>query len=387
MKKKVVILTNNVTCIILFQNIAKIEKYFMVNGWEISEDMQSADKVVICGCGFIEGMFRKIQNTLAYLKNIGFPEENIIIFGCVSTIYKDVFQESFHGELIENSNYSKIDDLINAEYKFDDISPANTYVMPQKPKDRYHIKVMQGCMMKCTYCVIKKATGYANSYSPEVILEQARNANIKGYKKIFLLAEDTLAYGVDNGENLIDIMNAIMEINPSFEIELDNFHPMWLSKYKEGLIDLCRRRALKMIYTPIQHINPRILRKMGRGDDFSEIYSILKTIKSEVPSVKIHTDIIVGFPGESKQDFEELEEFFRGDKVFDVVNHTAYSDNPRAQSYQFDGKVNPQIATFRWCALAKILGSRSPYNNQDSLENLNNIERNYFICKDVYKET
>lgn len=390
-KKKVTIVTNNVSCEQHFQSIAKLEEYFLANGWDISSGFEGVDKVVISGCGFHDFMFKKVLNTLEHLKTLCFEPKNVIIHGCISKTHSQNLREHFQGDLIETKNSEVLDKVINAKVPLSEIAIKNVFNFPgQQDNKTFYIKIMQGCLMECTYCIIKYAMGYIQSVSQEEILNQYEIARNNGFRKIHFMGEDTFAYGLDINSNLIKVINELIKIDDSLELDIGNFHLKWLEDYGDDILELCKKNIVKKLYISIQHINPFILKHMGRETDFYALYEVIRKIRAAAPQVRIFTDIIVGFPGETQEIFEELLEFLKADTCFTKVTHYGYSDNANTPSYNFPDKVSSFQVTKRWNALKEILGQRSPYtdnNNCDSFDEMTQqtMDNDFVICKNTYK--
>lgn len=388
--KNVIILSNNIACEPHFQYIARIKQYFIKNGWNVTNLFSEADKVVICACGFHEVMYRKIVNTLNHIFKYGVSLEDVIILGCFSSIYNKEMSDINIKNIISIKETSKLDKVISADFPFDSIPVINDFRMPNKDDNDsiYYIKVADGCMMKCTYCVIKKSHGYIHSYPEEKLLLQYQGAIENGYKHIHLIGEDTLAYGIDTGTNIFELVKKMMLIDNSIEFDIENFHLGWISKFENEIIELCRTGKIKKLYVSMQHIDSRILKLMGRDSNFDSAYNVLKKIKNEIPDIIITTDIIVGFPGETRDEFAKLLDFLRNDTVFSKINHFGYSDNPKAESFYFEGKNSRYEILARWEKVKKVLKERSPYfeENNSSFFDISHkmtLDSDYFICDKV----
>lgn len=394
-RKRVAIVTNNLNCERHVQYYSNIEKYFIINGWEIAEDFD-VHKVIICCCGFHDVMHQKVLKIVEHLKDLHFLENNIVIMGCQSKTHEAELKENLKVKLISFNREEQLDDIINARIPFAEITP-NNLLRPFKEcnlderNEYFHIKIAQGCLRKCTFCVINKAKGYIKSTPQEEILKQFRKAIKQGKRRIYLMGEDTLAYGMDTNSSIIELVDSILEIDSRVELNLGSLHMKWLLDYKEGILALCKRGIVKELHVGLQHINDRLLKRMGRPIVFSEFYQFIKHLKKECPDLFLEADILVGFPGETEEIFAELVEFFEKDACFDNVRHFAYSDVKDAPSYKFDGKLPTSQLVHRWEILDKILRNRSSnYKSGDA--NMMDVafqlthERNYTFCKDTFKD-
>lgn len=394
-KRRVAIVTNNVNCERHIQYYSHIEKYFKSNGWEIAEDF-NVEKVIICCCGFHDVMHDKVLRTIEELKKFHFLENNIIIMGCQSKTHEPEFIKHTVVKLIGFNEEKQLDELINARLPFAQIKPNNIF-RPFKgcnideKNEYFHIKVAQGCLRQCTFCVINKAKGYIKSVAPEEILAQFKKAIARGNRKIYLMGEDTLAYGIDIGSNIIELAESLIAIDAGVELNFGSLHIRWLQKYADGILSLCKRGIVKELHVGLQHINNTILKSMGRPIVFEEIYSFIKKLKLACPEVLLEADILVGFPGETEEMLEELLEFFKQDRCFDKIRHFGFSDVKGAPTYKFANKLSPNEIVVRWERLDKALRERSAnFKSGNAMPSdlafQITHERDYTFCKDTFKD-
>jgi ribosomal protein S12 methylthiotransferase len=395
-RKRVAVVTNNLHCGRHVQYFSTIEKYFRINGWEIAGDF-NVNKIVICACGFHDAMVEKIRRTLDEIRASNFLEKNIIIMACLTKTHREDLKRDFRGEIVELHREELLDGIIRAKVPYKEVEPVNVFTVHEKcnveNKERksFHIKISEGCLMKCTFCVIKKAKGYIESVPFETIAAQVRKAVRKGMKNIKLMGEDTFAYGVDSDTNIIELVKKLKAMEPELQVDFGYLHIRWLIKYAEEIIDFCKKGILNELQIGLQHVNDEMLAKMGRPEKFSGIYDVICRIKKERPDFYMIADILVGFPGETDEMFDQLVEFFKKDRCFNKVKHFGYSDVKGASSYHFKDKVPADKITFRWDCLDKVLGERA-YSDQDSEERVDNetfrITRfdDYSFCLNTFDE-
>lgn len=395
-KKKVAIITNNLHCERHVQYFSTIEKYFRTNGWEIAEDF-NVHKIIICGCGFHDAMYEKVKKTLKKIRETNFLEKNIMIMACLTKTHEEDLKSHFKGQIVEFHREELLDRIIGAAIPFKEIRPVNIFNVHEKcdieniANENFYIKISQGCLRECTFCVINKAKGIIRSVPFDEIEEQVKTAIEKGRKMIFLMGEDTFAYGIDIGTTIIELVEQLTARHPSIELYFGYLHIRWLDKYSEEILSLCKRGILRELHIGLQHVNEKMLRKMGRPVVFSRTYDIISRIKKECPDIYMVGDILVGFPGETEAMFDELVEFFKKDTCFNKVKHFGYSEVKGAPSAAFDNKVPADIIALRWDLLDKVLGERS-YSYQDGESRLDDetfrITRfeDYSFCKDTFDE-
>ena len=390
--RRVAIITNNVGCERHVQYYSTLEKYLVANNWVVADSFD-VEKVVICACGFHDFMLDKVLKSLKRLTETGFSEKNIVITGCLPKTHAQRLKQDFHGDLVELNQEHLLDGIFEATIPFQRISPPNVFVRPrtwQVPQDKtFFIKIAQGCLRNCTFCVITKAKGHIRSVPVEEIKKQFEFAVSNGYKEIFLMGEDTFAYGLDTGTNIIALVDSFLKISPDVSFGFGNWHSRWLPQFAEGLLRLCKMGVVKKLNIGLQHVNESLLRRMGRPIDFQEFYGILLKFRAECPELYLSADIMVGFPGETPAMFDELVAFFKKDTVFNMIAHFGYSDVQGAPSSTFDGKVDSLQVVSRWDRLKKTLGKRSFYNSIEKPDAnrtsfLMSFDRDYNFCMDTY---
>jgi len=387
----VAIVTNNLICELNSKYFSRLEKYFSLNGWVIRNDFE-VDRIVFSTCGLSDSMMDIVKNALGQLAGETFPTEKIIVMGCLPKTHETELQKVFQGKIINFGEEEQLDRMIEAKIPFREIDGTNVF----RRNELFNIQVSDGCLRECTYCVIKKAHGILRSIPVADIEKQFRGAIRNGYRKINLVGVDTLGYGYDTGSNIVELMEYLLTIEPQVTFYLGSIHIKWLELYGEGFFNLCKRGLIKSLHFGLQHVNQEILKKMGRKGNFAAIYADLRRLKDECPDLFISGDIIIGFPGETDEIFNEVMEFFKKDRCFSLINNFEYSDVQGAAAIKLPNKVSPAKRVLRWAELNEVLGDRLPnlalkkhtdieFNRyRDAYERQN--EMNYYFCKNSYVE-
>ncbi|WP_315833535.1 radical SAM protein [Bradyrhizobium prioriisuperbiae] len=371
--RTVAIITNNTNCERHVQYYSTLEKYFMANNWIIS-DTFDVDMVVISGCGFHNMMLEKVKKLLGDLDEANFAGE-LVMTGCIPTTHAAEWKKGFRGTLVQLSGEASLDEIIKAQVPFKKLQPVNI-LKPHhdtivREEDRIlHVKVADGCIRKCTFCVIHKAKGKIRSIPAADLYRQIDAGVAAGYKTIFLMGEDTFAYGTDVGTTIIEFVEEIAARHPQLKFQFGNLDHRWLVEYTDAIISMCNRGLVQQLHVGMQHNNDELLVRMGRGGiPFSRIYEAVVRLKQACPELYLGVDIIVGFPGETEAMFNDLQAFFKDEPYIDNVQHNGYSAISGAPAAEFEAQVQPAEIAARWYRLTRTLKKRTAFNRESRNSN------------------
>ena len=322
---------------------------FKKNNYKIVNNPEEADILVINTCGFIESAKEEAINTILEMAEYKKKRcKYLIAMGClVQRYYDDLVKLLPEVDLFikideYNNLWNKIEDLVKRDIveksktktskKISEIEPLpmpkyNEFMerIVTTGKNYAYLKIGEGCSNKCTYCAIPYIRGPFVSREMDEILNEAKMLAQKGIKELIVIAQDTTKYGVDiYGESkLAELLEKLSKIDG---IEWIRF----LYSYPEGITDELiktvanNNKIAKYFDIPIQHISNPILKKMNRRTSKENITSIIEKIRKQIPDVTLRTSLIVGFPGETDENFEELLEFVKTTK-FDKLGVFKYS--------------------------------------------------------------
>lgn len=322
---------------------------FKDNHYEIVNNPNDAEILVVNTCGFIESAKEEAINTILEMAEYKKKKcKYLIAMGClVQRYYDDLVKLLPEVDLFikideYNKLWNKIEDLIKRDIVEKSTTKTSKKISEIKPlpmptynefmervvttgKNYAYLKIGEGCSNKCTYCAIPYIRGPFVSRKMEDILDEAEMLAKKGIKELIVIAQDTTKYGVDiYGESkLAELLEKISKVKG---IEWIRF----LYSYPEGITDklinvvATNGKIAKYFDIPIQHISNPILKKMNRRTSKEDVTKIIEKIRKEVPDVTLRTSLIVGFPGETKENFEELLEFVKNTK-FDKLGTFMYS--------------------------------------------------------------
>lgn len=330
-------------------------------GYEITPEETEADVVIINTCGFIESAKKEaIDNILdiAWLKKHR-SLRAIVVTGCLAERYReqllDEFPEidavlgvgSIHNivEAIEavtvkkkkgsKRKYSSFEDKEAVRLGGDRILTTPEYMA--------YLKIAEGCDNRCAYCAIPSIRGKFRSRTMEDVVKEAKQLDALGVRELCVVAQDTTRYGLDlYGEyKLAELLHKITEETSIPWIRILYCYP---DKITDALVAEMRDnpRILKYIDMPIQHISDNMLRAMNRHGDKQMILDVISKLRREIPDITIRTTFIVGFPGETEEDFVELCEFVKETK-FDRAGVFTYSREEDTVAYDMPDQIDEQV--------------------------------------------
>ena len=299
----------------------------------IVNNPEDADMIIVNTCGFIESAKEEAINTLFEMeeyKKTG-KCKYLVAIGCLVKRYKEDLEKSMPEVdlFISTDEYDKFWDKINNLIKFE----KNQKEIMLEYKKRVittgnklaYLKIAEGCSNRCTYCAIPQIRGPYISRNMEDILEEAKLLAKKGIEEVVVIAQDTTKYGIDlYGESkLAELLKELCKIDGFKWIRFLYAYPESIT---DELIKVVKEEEKICNYfdIPIQHYSDKVLKRMNRKSDGKSIENLLNKIRKEIPNVIIRTSLIVGFPGETEEDFFELYEFVHRVK-FDKLGVFMYS--------------------------------------------------------------
>ncbi len=329
-------------------------------GYEITFEPEEAEIILVNTCGFIESAKQEsIDNILdvAELKEWG-KCKHIIATGCLVERYREQVMEEMPeldgiigvGSLFDVAEACR---AVERGEKYSSFRPkqecplGGARVLTTAPHTAY-LKISEGCDNRCTYCAIPLIRGGMRSRTIEDIVSEAKQLEVIGVKEINLIAQDTTRYGLDiYGEySLARLVRAITEGTNIPWIRLLYCYP---DKITDELIAELRDnpRLVKYMDIPIQHISDNVLKAMNRHGGRDVIEDAIARLRREVPDITLRTTAMVGFPGESEKDFEELCQFVK-DTKFDRFGAFTFSAEEDTAAYSFDGQIDEQVKQDRY---------------------------------------
>ena len=328
-----------------------------LQNYDITDDISDADVIIVNTCGFIKSAKEESIQTILEMHEARKNGSLLVVTGCLMQRYKDeLIKELPEVDLFTGvADYDKIDEII---LKRQNLFSPDTYLQANEERvitgSNYHayIKISEGCNQKCSFCAIPTFKGKLKSRSLENIVNEVKNLVKKGYYDFSFLSQDSSSYMRDHGvsDGLINLIDEIEKIKGVRSARILYLYPSTTSK------ELIERIIASPIFhnyfdMPIQHISENMLKIMKRGSGAKKIKELLNLMRNAKNSF-LRTGVIVGHPGESEEDFEELCEFLEEFK-FDRISAFAYSKEEDTASFEME-QIPAKIISKRLSKIEKI---------------------------------
>lgn len=331
-------------------------------GYEVTEALEEADYLVINTCAFLESSREESKTAIAQLLDVKKKSAKLIVTGCMVTKHRAEIEKNFPGVhyLLGSGDVEGILRAVQSDQKGEVIGSARSYLeageIPRQistPSHYAYLKIAEGCRKGCAYCIIPQIKGPLRSKSKEQIVKEFRALLSQGAQEIILIAQDLGDYGKDQGEQrLRDLLEELLKIEGQYWIRLLYLYP---DEIDEPLIDLIRSdsRILPYLDMPIQHINDSILKRMRRHTDGNQIKQTLSHLRKTIKDIHIRTSLIVGFPGETDEQFEELVSFVQ-EYPLNHVGIFTYSQEAGTPAGKMDEQISQEVKMARQARLAAV---------------------------------
>jgi ribosomal protein S12 methylthiotransferase len=312
---------------------------------------EEADIIVVNTCGFIESAREESVDTileLAELKKIG-RAKKLVVAGCLAELHGDELKKELEeaDAVVGLSERESIPELclslLGREHGRE--TPYTRVVTG--PRYSAYLKIAEGCNNVCSYCTIPAIRGHFRSVPPDEVVREARELVSLGARELVLIGQDTTYYGTDMDDtSLPSLMERIAAIEDVRWLRLMYGHPAHID---DPLIDMFRNvpKLVPYLDLPIQHISGDILRRMGRFTTPDDIRALIARLRERVPGIVLRTSLIVGFPGETDRDFEELMDFMEETR-FERLGAFVYSPEEGTRAASLDGAVPEEVAQGRY---------------------------------------
>lgn len=353
--------------------------------YEITNDPSEAEIIIVNTCGFIESAKEESINTIlqmAEYKKSG-SCKYIIVTGCLSQRYaEELFNELPEADAIAGVEvYDEIGSIIkrvmNGERfimlersKPDVIYTSKETFLPRiltTPSYTAYLKIAEGCDNCCSYCAIPKIRGPYRSKPMEQVLKEAKALAANGVKELIVVAQDTTRYGEDLPGGKLLLADLLKELNKIESLKWIRVMYCYPNNFTDELIETFASldKVCKYVDLPLQHASNRLLASMNRYDTREEVETLLAKLRKRIPGIVIRTTFIVGFPGETDADFEELKEFVEQQR-FENAGVFAYSQEEGTVAGAMPNQIPDEIKQERYHELMALQAQISEEIHKDT---------------------
>ena len=356
------------------------------NNFEVEHEAKQDDSeiVIINTCGFIDNAKQESIDTIlryADAKKDG-QVDKVYVTGCLSQRYKDDLEK----EMPEIDGFFGTRDLprllktLKADYKKELVGER----LLTTPTHYAYFKIAEGCDRPCSFCAIPLMRGKHQSTPIEELVESAKKLAAKGTKELILIAQDLTYYGLDlyKKRNLAELIDRLAQVDG---IEWIRLHYAYPSGFPMDVLDVMNKHENVCLYLdmPVQHASTNMLTAMRRGITREKTTQLIKDIRAKVPNIAIRTSLIVGYPGETEEDFNEMMDWIE-DMRFERLGVFQYSHEENTHAYNFDDDVPAEVKAQRAEAIMDLQSGISYDLNQQKVGKtfkvlFDRIEGDYFI--------
>ncbi|RLF43177.1 MAG: hypothetical protein DRN18_00795 [Thermoplasmata archaeon] len=338
-----------------------IKGILLSSGFKQVDDPRLADVSIILTCTVIGTTEQRMLNRI---KSLYATSKDLIVSGCMASVQADLVKKVAPGAKLLPPD--KIDQIIRVlEGKPVEERRISKTSLPRCFDNiRAPISISEGCMFSCSYCITSKARGKLVSYPIEEIVSVVKKAVKNGAKEIQLTSQDLASYGLDKGLKLHELVKRVSSVDGDFMIRLGMMNPLSVKNRLEEIITLYRfDKVYKFLHLPVQSGDDYILKRMNRGYSSEDFKDIVYRFRAEYPEITLSTDIIVGFPGEDDEAFQNTVDLIKEIEP-DIVNITRFSPRPFTKAKHMDRKVPTDVAKERSRYLTNLCREISRKRNE-----------------------
>lgn len=363
---------NNGTCTRVKLYGLDVNNLFIVNGYEEVDKEENADYIIVNTCSFLKSKEEYFYRFIKTLDNRLNDKQRIVVIGCLPSIIRDELLDIndkmllFGRDLSEIKKHFKfkkdivtratsVSDKLNFSknllYQFNRFILHSKHIEYRLKREKVcYLQISSGCRGRCTYCS-EKFTTRLKSRPLSDILEAINDGISRGYSLFGLNSDDASAYGKDIGSSLEELLTEVVKIKENIYFSIPEFNPNGLS---DKVIDCLKDKKFLYITVPMQSGSQRILDLMERPYKIEDVIKRIKRVKKNNKKLKINTHVIVGFPGETEEDFLKTKEILSSG-LFDRVKVFMYNERPNTKAALMDGKVPESVKVRRRNELLEVM--------------------------------
>ena len=375
-------------------DIVSIQEFFKRNGSTVTDDIHQADIIIFNSCALNQDSEDVSIEIIKQIKSMKKPSAEFIVCGCLPKINKERLEEVYQGHTFGSDEMQKLEGIFKLGIKSEDIysnflidstkflnlkkkKTFMTIIKKLKKKgisiaiinliekyrnrygqstrvcgpDTFNIKVSTGCLSNCSFCAVRLSRGRLKSKPTEKIVEEFEEGLGRGYKKFALIGTDVGAYGRDQGANLVFLLKKLINKKGEYKISLRNIQPKYLIEMMPQLRNIFKSGKISFLSSSPESGNNRILQLMNRGYRIEDFKEAVKTLNKEFPKIQIRSQVIVGFPTETEEEFQDTVNLV-DELHFDFVEIYMFQPRPGTKAAKMKGQVLQKVAKKRYFKLA-----------------------------------
>ena len=354
-------------CSASFADSEMISGLLVNGGHTLADSSSESDLNLVVTCSVKDVTANKMIHRIKSLKS-----KPLVVAGCLPKAERATVEKlTQEASLLGPNSLGKTLDVINSTLKgnrvvaLDDIDVSKVGL----PKVRLNpaigiVEISNGCMSECTFCQTKLSKGDLTSYRIGDIVRQVKSEIDDGCKEVWLTSTDNGCYGFDIGADLPLLINSVCEIAKDFKVRVGMMNPMYMPRIRDGLLtSFDDDKVFKFLHVPVQSGSDKVLNEMKRGHTSETFRDIITKFRTKFPKFTVSTDIIVGFPTETEDDFQKTVELLEGTEP-DIVNLSRYSKRPGTDAAEWD-QVEVSEVKRRSKILSDLIERISLKNNQE----------------------
>lgn len=343
--------------------------------WTITDAPEEADAVIVNTCGFIEAAKEESVQTILEAAELKKNNANLklVVAGCLTQRYKNQLVSGLPEVdlFIGTDEFPQVAEFLDSQLPKGSLRAKRTHYLydgslPKKntlTSSSAYVKVAEGCQHQCAFCIIPAIRGKLRSRPIANVVKEVQNLAREGVKEINLIAQDLAAYGRDWGaSDLLPLLKELVEVEGIEWIRLLYVYPENIS---DEFIDFFAKhpKIVKYLDIPVQHASDSLLAKMNRGVSQGELRRIFGRLREQVPGLAIRTSVMVGFPGETEEQFEELKQFVVEQK-FEHLGCFTYSQEEGTVAGRMSGQIEEETKTRRQASIMELQKEISKHHLQ-----------------------
>lgn len=348
----------------------RAKNFLIENGWTITDEVEEADLVLFRACGLTNDHIDYSIELIESLKSEKKANAKLIVWGCLPKINMEALRTVYTGVTFGEDEINIFDKILEAKKPIAEIT-GNSCMPVLKPKPHgltsridkffsknnakfsiagdsiFQIKASTGCLGSCSFCSVPKSRGSVKSKTVNEIVTEFHEGLDNGFRYFGLLGTDLGSYGRDLGINLVDLLGELTKEKGDYKIGLRNVNPYFLSEMFEELKPFFSSGKIWFISSSVQSGSDRILKLMGRRYKIQDFIKCIKTLNDEYPNILLRTQLLIGFPGETNEDFQMTKKFI-DELKFDWVEIYKYSPNSGTPAATMLDQVPEDTKTIRY---------------------------------------